>query len=367
MAVYEILPEGNLSMDDVRDTLNANGGSVGNELLSYFTTNAKINKWASFKPESYPKNFDLTADERFSNHYGLSMTSYDNLYGSAISVTSGKIDISNDKNGFLYKLCMGTLGQFEYILPQGGSSSPYRLGDFRGYNPKAVNPLPLVTGGTYKYTEAGSVDIPMSVASPSPNGLTMEILAFNANTLLKNMYYGMIIYNNDLTDVIFGTQTADQKSKGRNVLTLTNAQYATITNKRGTYKAKTFFSNKPIALNDYGFTQGEAPSILLADDDTYASVSLVPNYEAEVSLTKEIKTISSAKYRLVVNITNNTASPINVTSCSFLQPENAFEDYADNVPLTIQAWQSGQVYFETPFKPNSFTASLIIDNKIYNV
>ena len=367
MAVYEILPDKPLSMDDVRDTLNANGGSVGNELLSYFTTNAKINKWASFKPESYPKNFDLTADERFSNHYGLSMTSYDNLYGSAISVTSGKIDISNDKNGFLYKLCMGTLGQFEYILPQGGSSSPYRLGDFRGYNPKAVNPLPQVRTGTYKYSENGLIDIHMDIATPSPNGLTLEILAFNANTLLKNMYYGMIIYNDDLTDVIFGTQTADQKDKGRNVLTLLNSQYATITNKRGTYKAKTFFSNRPIALNDYGFTQGEAPSILLADDDTYASVSLAPNYEAEVSLTKEIKTISSTKYRLVVNVTNNTPRDIVVTSCSFLQSGSLTEDYANNVPLTIQAWQTGQVYYETTIKPNSFTATLIIDNKTYNV
>ena len=363
--VYDLIPETNVKAEDIRDTLNANGGSVSNDLLTFFSTNAKVNKWARFKPESYKKNFDLTDEERMSNHYGLNLTSHQYLFGSAsnIVVTDGKVDISNDKNGFLYKLCMGTIGGFEYILPQGGENSPYRLGDFRGYNPSAVNPLPYVADGTYKYSDVGAVDIPMTIATPVPNGLTMEILSFNANLPLKNMYYGMIIYNDDLTDVIFGTQTADQKDKGRNVLTLLNSQYATITNKRGTYKAKTFFSNTPIALNDYSAT----PSILLADDSVYTSVSLVPNYEAEVSLTKEIKTISSIKYRLVVNVTNNTPRDIVVTSCSFLQSGSLTEDYANNVPLTIQAWQTGQVYYETAIKPNSFTATLIIDNKIYNV
>ena len=134
MAVYEILPEANLSMDDVRDTLNANGGSVGNDLVSYFSASANINKWAKYKPEDYKKNFNLTDDERKSNHYGLTMNAYQYLLNaSSIIAKDGKIDISNDKNSFLYKLCKGTLGQFDYVLPKGGENSPYRLGDFRRY------------------------------------------------------------------------------------------------------------------------------------------------------------------------------------------------------------------------------------------
>lgn len=363
--VYDLIPETNVKAEDIRDTLNANGGSVSNDLLTFFSISAKVNKWARFKPESYKKNFDLTDDERFTNHYGLSMTGYASLFGNSqkVSVTDGKIDISEDTTGFLYKLCKGTLGQFDYILPKGGENSPYRLGDFRGYNPTAVNPLPQVTSGTYKYSSNGLIDVQMAIATPSINGLTMELLAYNANTPLEGMYYGMIIYTDGLTDVIFGTQTAEQKSKGRNVLTLTDSQYASITSKRGEYKAKAFLSNIPIGLNDYT----AIPSILLADDDTYASVVLVPNYEAEVSLTKEIKTISSTKHRLVVNVTNNTPRDIVVTSCSFLQSGNLTEDYANNTPLTIQAWQTGQVYFETAFKPNSFTATLIIDGNTYNI
>lgn len=368
MAVYSILPDTNLKAEDIRDTLNSNGGSVSNDLLTFFATNAKINKWARFKPESYKKNFDLTDEERFTNHYGLSMTGYASLWGnsSKIKVTDGKIDISEDTTGFLYKLCKGTLGQFDYVLPKGGENSPYRLGDFRGYNPTAVNPLPQVTSGTYKYSSNGLIDVHMNIATPSINGLTMELLAYNANTPLQNLYYGMIIYTEGLTDVIFGTQTAEQKSKGRNVLTLTDSQYASITSKRGEYKAKAFMSDKPIALNDY--TLASNPSIFLADDDTYSSVILVPNYEAEVSLAKKIKTISSTKYRLIVNVTNNSASAITVTSCKFLQSGSLAEDSANNVPLTIAAWQTGQVYYETDILSGSnFTATLVINGKTYTV
>lgn len=369
--VQNIIPETNVDVGDIRDTLAYHGGVFTSyedgysNVIQYFGQSAKINKWARFKPESYKKNFDLTDEERFANHYGLSMTGYASLFGSAsnIIVKDGNIDISNDKNGFLYKLCKGTLGQFDYILPKGGENSPYRLGDFRGYNPTAVNPLPQVTSGTYKYSSNGLIDVQMNIATPSLNGLTMELLAYNANIPLKNLYYGMIIYTEGLTSVLFGTQTADQKNKGRNVLTLTNSQYATITNKRGEYKAKAFLSNIPIALNDYS----AQPSILLADDDTTASVVLVPNYEESVGLTKEIKTISSTKYRLVVNVTNNSASAITVSSCKFLQSGSLVEDSANNVPLTIAAWETGQVYYEVSIKPNSFTATLVIDGNTYNI
>lgn len=364
--VYDLIPESNILLADIGDTLRAHGGSVNSSPHTFFTASANINKWARYKPESYKKNFDLTDDERFTNHYGLSMTGYASLWGNPqlVSVTDGKIDISEDTTGFLYKLCKGTLGQFDYVLPKGGENSPYRLGDFRGYNPTAVNPLPQVTSGTYKYSSNGLIDVHMNIATPSINGLTMELLAYNANTPLQNLYYGMIIYTEGLTDVIFGTQTAEQKSKGRNVLTLTDSQYASITSKRGEYKAKAFLSNIPIALNDYS----AQPSILLADDDAYSSVILVPNYEAEVGLTKKIKTISSTKYRLVVNVTNNSASAITVTSCKFLQSGSLVEGSANNVPLTIAAWATGQVYYETGIlSGNSFTATLVINGKTYTV
>ena len=46
MPVYTILPKANVTMDDVKDTLNANGGKVTNVLGTFFSEQARINRWA---------------------------------------------------------------------------------------------------------------------------------------------------------------------------------------------------------------------------------------------------------------------------------------------------------------------------------
>ena len=50
MAVYDILPTQNLKWDDVRDTLNANNGSVTNVAETAFKATANINMFAKYKP-----------------------------------------------------------------------------------------------------------------------------------------------------------------------------------------------------------------------------------------------------------------------------------------------------------------------------
>ena len=47
MAVYNILPSTNLKTEDIRDTLNANGGSVSNDCLTFFTDAANIRMWVT--------------------------------------------------------------------------------------------------------------------------------------------------------------------------------------------------------------------------------------------------------------------------------------------------------------------------------
>ena len=51
MAVYHTLPIDNLRAEDIRDTLNANGSNVTNDLLTFFDpAYAKINKHSTCKP-----------------------------------------------------------------------------------------------------------------------------------------------------------------------------------------------------------------------------------------------------------------------------------------------------------------------------
>jgi hypothetical protein len=376
MAVYDILPNEDLRDVDIVATLNANGGTVDFKKESWYKPSANINKWAKYKPVDHVAMFTdnisdwwqgKPSDGRITTGGLFIGSGYASLWGSSSSILvyDDHIDISNDKNGFLYKLCKGTLGLFEYIRPRGEyPDSPYRISDFSGYNPSAVNPLPMVVEREYKYSTAGAIDIHMELATQVVNGLTLEDLQFNNNLNLRSMYFGIVIYNDDLTDILFGTQTAEQKNKGRNVLTLMDKDYATITNKKGIYKAKTFLSNIPIELNDYS----AQPSILLADDDTEAVITLYPNYESGIELVAEYKSISSTKWRLVVNVTNNTFSDITITSCKFTQSGDAYSTNATNVPLTILAFKTGQVYYETGLlSGDSFTATLVIDGETYTV
>lgn len=124
-----IIPNKDINLaTEVRDVLSGAGGTVNNNLISFFTPDAKINKWAKWKPESYKKDFNLTDEERFKNNYGFDSRSIG--YGAPISELFQTAASGNS---------------WQYILPEGGEDSPYRLGDFRKYNTDATPPY------NYKY------------------------------------------------------------------------------------------------------------------------------------------------------------------------------------------------------------------------
>ena len=112
MAVKDTLPSTNLTWDDIRDTLNAGGGSVTNDVASAFKSSAKINKWSRNKPYSHENIFDLTDSEKKAIKWGL----------SPIKVEIDKYTTNSDWN---------------YNIPKDGE--PKRVGDFRGYCSKVVH------------------------------------------------------------------------------------------------------------------------------------------------------------------------------------------------------------------------------------
>lgn len=117
MAVYDILPSQNLKWDDVRDTLNASGGVVSNVAETAFKATSGINKWSRHKPINHPSQFTLTEAE-------FEGATEDKLQGIFYGL-KGAVNL---------KLSQLHTANYEYVgTPKGGSGSPYRLGDFRGY------------------------------------------------------------------------------------------------------------------------------------------------------------------------------------------------------------------------------------------
>lgn len=131
--IRDTLPSTNLEYQDVRDTLNANGGVVNNDVSSSFKESARINKWSRHKPIRSSKLFDLSDDDFKNANFGLSLPNY----------------YPQDFKGAINN------ATYDYLLPRGGASEPYRLGDFRLYRPSTVSPCKKCVDYTFDTTITG--------------------------------------------------------------------------------------------------------------------------------------------------------------------------------------------------------------------
>lgn len=135
MAVYDILPNTNLRYDDIRDTLNANGGSVTNEFSTAFK-NGNINKWSKHKP--------VRLNRDFCQDFDPSRLSYIKDWWKAGDYNCGmRMGVQKTPDGNITNMTQNIndveFADWFYQRPLGMASSPYRLGDFCGYNPHAYS------------------------------------------------------------------------------------------------------------------------------------------------------------------------------------------------------------------------------------
>lgn len=127
-----ILPNTNLKVHEIRDTLNKYGGKTDNDLSSLFKASANINKWSRKKPVSYPKPCGMTDYDYYFTNYGL-----DTSYASTSAVAKTLLEAAMAGTDF-----------YPHILPYGTEGSPYRIEDFKGYNPDAKAPYTVECPGT---------------------------------------------------------------------------------------------------------------------------------------------------------------------------------------------------------------------------
>ena len=146
MAVKKVMPDllDETFMPDLLDTLNANGGSVSGNLLSFFTAAAIANPWSARKgivSTQYPK---LEYDDFEALRFGLELPSsiYNKFYGNPLNLFN---IVKNDFEGLGYR----------HRLPRGQKTEPYRLSDFCTYWPNAVAPLKMVLPSRIAYTTEG--------------------------------------------------------------------------------------------------------------------------------------------------------------------------------------------------------------------
>lgn len=214
MAVLSKIPRTGVKMEDIRDTLNANDGNVTNALGTFFGSSANINIWAKQKPIHWASDF--------SNNDGAGDGNYGFTPATAVNLVSLKSLYSNELNGWVYN------------PPTGGSSSPYRLGDFRNYNPSARE-------SSFSVSTSITTSLTAVVYDPiveTEDRSTLLLSDFNA---IKNGYFGIALFRKDN-----GNLTYWQTNTTKGTLSVTiNTTFTQIE-----YIAMPFVSSVPYTLNE---------------------------------------------------------------------------------------------------------------------
>ena len=172
-----------VSIDDLKSLFGEGSGA-----LATLCTSPKINVWAKYKPTVYPSPFP---DDWYK--------AKDGNYGINITVENGKnnwkdlvAEYSKANNGY------GTL----YDKPTGGASSPFRLGDFRGYFHNANPEVRDYLGMNIFIRESDTNQITAEYNAISVDGDQVSYFEFAA---FKDKYFGYIITDKSKSTLMFIT------------------------------------------------------------------------------------------------------------------------------------------------------------------
>lgn len=133
-------------MVDIRDTLNANGATVTDNLTTFFTRSANLTPWSRRKPVVDTLNVQpilmTTAD----------MAEQLNSSGVVVSRYGVEIFGGAQTPAELFTIVNMVRQGYYYALPQAGAANqPMRLSDFNGYLPTAQMPLHTTFPDGYEF------------------------------------------------------------------------------------------------------------------------------------------------------------------------------------------------------------------------
>lgn len=177
----------NVLVADIRDVLLEYDGTVTNDTTTFFTEAAGINMWSRYKPvviSNVP--FINLWDETSAGNYAFMGDDLD------CGIT---IPYYSDYTTLQTKMKAGE-GMWTYTPPTGGTSQPRRLGDFRLYNPDAINPIGSIPGSYYVTRESGSdyIEINIELNVPNDSEYNLGISDFSINQIsMSSMYLGVYL------------------------------------------------------------------------------------------------------------------------------------------------------------------------------
>lgn len=159
-----------VSIDDLKSLFGEPSGD-----LATLCKSSKINVWAKYKPTVYPSPFPDDWYKSKDGNYGLNIT-VDNRVSSWSALVA---EYSKANNGY----------SNIYNRPSGGASSPFRLGDFRGYNHKAKPEISDYLAAT-NYIEDSQISLSVAYNAVTVDG---DQVSYNDVEVYKGLYFGYVI------------------------------------------------------------------------------------------------------------------------------------------------------------------------------
>lgn len=192
-----IIPNTNINLaTNIRDVLNNAGGTVGNDVSSFFTTAAKINPYSKRKPVPLAVNFCQDFDDTEPHYYKDWWKGSDGYCGFI------PCQVSSFKN--IPSYMDGDMNGWSYQLPVGGSKTPMRLGDFRGYSSEAD---PMVSGFTVPSIVSNQFSSNVVTGTCMYTFESDTNLTFADFPNLKDYYFGMYIVQENGSQYRYKTTT----------------------------------------------------------------------------------------------------------------------------------------------------------------
>ena len=157
-----------LGTTNISTTLVGNTLGVASKDVGVLCSSSLINKWSKYKPVIYP-SITTTGNwwKAVDGNCGLSIPEYSNINNLVTAITNGVT--------------------WNYNKPTGGASSPYRLGDFRGYAHNADIPFEgfYVPSVAYNNSANSVVGAAMLISLGEIDSLTITDI-----DKIKDWYFG---------------------------------------------------------------------------------------------------------------------------------------------------------------------------------
>lgn len=177
MAVINQFGTTQITGADIRDTINSFGGSATNDWSTFFDQLEDINIWSKWKPFSYPADFVDDESILKSRQYGLNIKHMSN-WGAVTTQWQT---------------------QYTWDKPTGGSTSPFRGGDFRNYTKNAVcflNRFELEDSVIY----AGNTGAFLAWFNSPPSGSIKPSDIVVNGVAASDCYFGVVAVKNGTTN-----------------------------------------------------------------------------------------------------------------------------------------------------------------------